>query len=153
MQELKFSGFVKHLMGGVLCFLIRSKIFLASRVESWGQGGHGPPNDSVFFWKQWCLETFCLRTQVWLPKVQFLNIAPPPTQSPHLDPPLPASPVFLQLASEAQPACVSLKFLNCCFILASCFLGTLFHRNTCYLLVKLKDWTNIFSTQAIFCTF
>ena len=27
---------------------------------------------------------------------------------------------------------------------------TLFHRNMCYLILELKDWTNIFSTQAIF---
>ena len=55
-------------------------------------------------------------------------------------------PSFFQLAFEAQPACVSLKFLNCCFIIASCFLETLFHRNMCYLIAKLKDWANIFST-------
>ena len=34
-------------------------------------------------------------------------------------------PSFFQLAFEAQPACVSQKFLNCCFIIASSFLETL----------------------------
>ena len=32
MQEIKCSGFVKHLVGDVLCFLVWSKIFLASPV-------------------------------------------------------------------------------------------------------------------------
>ena len=33
---------------------------------------------------------------------------------------------FFQLAFEAWPASVALKFLNCCFIIVSCFLETLF---------------------------
>ena len=33
-QEIKCLGFVKHLLDGVLCFLVRSKIFLASPVFS-----------------------------------------------------------------------------------------------------------------------
>ena len=33
-QEINCSGFVKHLIDGVLCFLASSKIFLASPVVS-----------------------------------------------------------------------------------------------------------------------
>ena len=47
---------------------------------------------------------------------------------------LSCKPSFFQLAFEAQLT----VFLNCCFIIASCFLETLFHRKTCYLIVKLK---------------
>ena len=54
---------------------------------------------------------------------------------------------FFQLAFEAQPACVFVKrFLIVAFIRASCFLETFYHRTVCYLEVKLKDWTNLFST-------
>ena len=34
---------------------------------------------------------------------------------------------FFQLAFEAQPACVSQKFLNCSFAMASYFFEALFH--------------------------
>ena len=91
-QEIKCSGFTKHLLDSVLYFLVCSKIFLTSPA----------------------LSSLHLK----------LSLA-----------------VFLK------------SFVIVALLYSLCFRETLFHGSTDCLIAKLKDWANIFPTQAIYCTF